>query len=872
MYNKDIKIKTKDKDKRNEEKGEEFEFIPDTDDQTGKLKKEAKDGFFEKAKNKLPGAREVYEQTKEILKDKEIRHQVYKTMIGTVASVLGVKSFYDVPEYFRERFKVRGLFGKGKGVGGSVEELLAASWQTQERLGKKEFEGEKSYQVREVIKDLNKRLKLTKEGSQRGSEQRKLLAKLLRENRQREKMLKEEREAEIKKILDEYTTTKITGVQAMRQTLNTVFIASGAYTLRGLSYGFLDGVDRYLRLQKEAKRDGRQVSVLKDVIKGGVTETVQAAFLKNKAEVKKSKKQKILEMTRAWGKIGRYIGIAGAVEYRPQSFGNDLNKLLDAFEGKISLDKVFDNYQGNVERIYESYKKLKHFFRGIFSPREAWADEHNLEEKIPPQAVSNREFPERPEKGEGKELEENYKQTKEKRGLPVEEQTNLQSKQSLKIVSGATSGKDIEKAALVNLADKEKIHQAMGAVSLRDSLKLATIHKGEGIEHALIRQLKADPQRFGFKGDIKDLDKWAGREAHRIAIKAGYVDSKTGQEIRVGAKGIDRAAYVLVKNEKGEVKVHEYFKGKDDFVHQEIHNSAKIYKETGFEGKDKDSYEYIHSKKDVSAISQNEGTKISEAKSGIKSVPMDKEKLDDNKIKELYYDQRATASQLSEEWKDEKAPAIEELRGGGVYGNDNLRNEKIEFWQEYIGVNPEKLEKVFRIADTQEKSDFFATHPSFIHHPEEAQDIFQIREIVHSKINADLSFDKILNYYYNVFSRIKTAEIKAGLAELFYKPDSVEAKKLIFESLGITDKNILNSVETIPLPTNEDGVSFHFKTDNADDIYIDIKGTGKCIIRNENGSVEKVFSPNGLETEIRKAVKSGNVDKVQGLELEVKDF
>ena len=59
----------------------------------------------------------------------------------------------------------------------------------------------------------------------------------------------------MKSALDDYTETKVNGIQASREALNTVFVASGAYGLRGLSYGVLAGVERRQRLSKEAGLD-----------------------------------------------------------------------------------------------------------------------------------------------------------------------------------------------------------------------------------------------------------------------------------------------------------------------------------------------------------------------------------------------------------------------------------------------------------------------------------------------------------------------------------------------------------------------------------------------------------------------------------------
>ncbi|MCG2690762.1 hypothetical protein L6249_01685 [Candidatus Parcubacteria bacterium] len=94
---------------------------------------------------------------------------------------------------------------------------------------------------------------------------------------------------------------------------------------------------------------------------------------------------------------------------------------------------------------------------------------------------------------------------------------------------------------------------------------------------------------------ICDSPKWSGGEADRAAIKAGYVNPETGEEIRVGAKGIDKAAYVLEKDAQGKTQIHEYFKGEDgSFKSQEVHGLAENFKGAKFEGADKEFYEYEH--------------------------------------------------------------------------------------------------------------------------------------------------------------------------------------------------------------------------------------------------------------------------------------
>jgi|GEM_PF-6331170 len=130
-------------------------------------------------------------------------------------------------------------------------------------------------------------------------------------------------------------------------------------------------------------------------------------------------------------------------------------------------------------------------------------------------------------------------------------------------------------------------------------VELSTVHKGEGIEHAFIRQLKANPTEFGFNGDASDehaVAKWAGVKAHQVALDNGY--AATGKEIRVAVA--ERVAYIL-ENKNGKISVAEYVKDEDGkFNLFEQHESG-----SDFETESED-YEYKHEKagKDVEMANQ----------------------------------------------------------------------------------------------------------------------------------------------------------------------------------------------------------------------------------------------------------------------------
>ena len=117
----------------------------------------------------------------------------------------------------------------------------------------------------------------------------------------------------------------------------------------------------------------------------------------------------------------------------------------------------------------------------------------------------------------------------------------------------------------------------------------AIVHKGDSPESLFIKQIDHRPElakALGYTGDMNDtqaLHKFAGRQAHLIAMDQGYFKDIHNQ-VGPNALGINRAAYQLEIDGNGKVFVHEYFDGKS----VEMHTS-----ETPFET-DREKYEFLH--------------------------------------------------------------------------------------------------------------------------------------------------------------------------------------------------------------------------------------------------------------------------------------
>ena len=332
-----------------------------------------------------------WEKTKEFLFNKEILKQIGKTTIGSAASIVGIKSFYDVPAYVSQKFGVRKDKKEYKEILGDL---------SKNDISEEEMQNKK---VGEVIKLENIEAMEDKIDKMGASEE--IKDKLMQELNSLVENYHEERETleagqneKLTDTLDEYIKTKISGVQATREALNTFFVASGAYGLRGVSYGLMDGVDRYLRLGKEAEKKGEKVSIIKDIIVGGIKETWQEARFKDAEGMEKTKKQKGLSAVRAWGKIARYAGIGAMVKWHPETAGNSIDKALDALEGKVNLGDVVENYKGNISRLTK-------FYGGIVKKPFSWlaGDEEEAGQVVKPE-VFRKIFRQPPVKEKGVEM------------------------------------------------------------------------------------------------------------------------------------------------------------------------------------------------------------------------------------------------------------------------------------------------------------------------------------------------------------------------------------------------------------------------------------------------------------------------------------
>ncbi|MBI5798479.1 MAG: hypothetical protein HZB10_00930 [Candidatus Yonathbacteria bacterium] len=240
-----------------------------------------------------------------------------------------------------------------------------------------------------------------------------------------------------------------------------------------------------------------------------------------------------------------------------------------------------------------------------------------------------------------------------------------------------------------NLAAAEKI------------VELATIHKGEGITHALSRQLIENPKNFGFTGNINDahaVKNWSINEALKIAKETGYVAGES--ETRVGTAGVDKVAYVLGKDQSGNLKVFEELKGDDGMFH-EVKGGVETTNTYEYERPNVAPNDVVA---EAPARALPAGTVMEEARSG---TSVQHKIMSDNWRGKIFENSREDITALSRDTAEveknaaaitgymQSLTALEEKGEGQSENAENIRKSV----QEIISKTEEKYGDVFRNFD-----------------------------------------------------------------------------------------------------------------------------------------------------------------------------
>ncbi len=289
------------------------------------------------------------QKLKEVLSNKESRNQILKTIgktsLSSAASIAGVKGFYDVPAYFKQKL---GVVKDKKEYKEIFSDLVLE--EKREELDSKAEDGAlvriSEYIDLDKISEMEGKIEAMDATEDTKNELMEELNALVENYNQEMESIQSGENDKITSTLDKYVKTKISGVQATREGLNTLFVASGAYALRGVSYGALALHERHQKLKQEAGAGG-EVNFIKDTILKGAQETFQELAFRGEG----TKLQKSLKAIKSFGSLARFTGITKTMFSAPENYDQAIEKLLDTLDGDSDWSKVGRNFVQNIERM-----------------------------------------------------------------------------------------------------------------------------------------------------------------------------------------------------------------------------------------------------------------------------------------------------------------------------------------------------------------------------------------------------------------------------------------------------------------------------------------------------------------------------------------
>lgn len=509
---------------------EEFEYGPGPEDDVEVEEEKKGPGMLERLAGKAREAKEafvghefvrthLFGELSELERKGTLPPATMKEMLGYAAvsagaSTVGAKAFADVPRYLSQKYftsqdiaRMQAVFEQTDapvsmeseaGIGGDVEMS-----DVNERLVHEAIEASP------YLSDAKKQELIAKVTEIRGGF-------VARTDEAREKRAKA-----FAKLLSENVTTRVKGVTAAKEALNTAMLATGFGMFRAAGYGAIDLGDRYMQAQAKYEGEGR-LSNLTTALVGGFDDTWQAITLR-KGETWKGR---ALHAGLGAMTIAKYYGLAsvGWENASTEELTKHIDELLNKAEEQADID--LEAAELEVPRAEDTLVEAEDTTP---NPEDTFVEEPSEKQlyealgmPLPSEPMSEEAYA----AYQDREMRAMY----EELGMPL----------------------PFEGGAEAPEAGEMMIDQ--------EHLKEAVVQKGDGITSPLAREIKSLDQealaKLGYKEGM-DLDRFAKVEAYKIAHADG-LDKYWLSEDSIG----DTAVVLVERDGEFHAELHEFADGK----------------------------------------------------------------------------------------------------------------------------------------------------------------------------------------------------------------------------------------------------------------------------------------------------------------------
>ena len=214
------------------------------------IKKTSKGSFRERFGSFLEKAKGVKAA---LTKPSELRGVIGKVAYDTVGSVFGVKFVGDLFLALGKKGDIYNYFSEKKQVNKDKAEILAAFMEEMGGETTKETETEteggeeaveRSEEVVAEVENYKQKINASNLEEKDKEELKANLIKILEDHDEEAENLNEQKQEQVKNLLDTYFKTKIKGTKIAKDAMNTALVASGLFAARGLMYGVMAAAER----------------------------------------------------------------------------------------------------------------------------------------------------------------------------------------------------------------------------------------------------------------------------------------------------------------------------------------------------------------------------------------------------------------------------------------------------------------------------------------------------------------------------------------------------------------------------------------------------------------------------------------------------
>jgi hypothetical protein len=266
-------------------------------------------------------------------------------LAGAAASLFGVKSLVDVPRYLTQKY-----FSEQEK--GALMEVFTRAEQTRPENG--EAKPDAGEAARTEVSGRAAELRSRIEGSKYMTAEKKaeLLERLAEIDATHSSEIAgadDARNREFAEALNDSIETRVKGTVALKETLNTMAVASGLSVARGLAFGAVSMYERFQKVTSEMKEGERQGSLFHEMVTKGVQETVKAlAFQEGH-----TRGEKIKNAAEALASVMRVAGMAavGVNELNQEGVSGAISKAIEGLKHTKITEFVSDNFASNTHHL-----------------------------------------------------------------------------------------------------------------------------------------------------------------------------------------------------------------------------------------------------------------------------------------------------------------------------------------------------------------------------------------------------------------------------------------------------------------------------------------------------------------------------------------